>query len=371
MLTELGKRRKKFSKLSALERERLYKLDRLGLKPSQIARELERHRSTVLRELTRNKDYVDRNTFYLERAGAAQRATHARRVQASKSRIRLKSIEIQEFCAKCLECGVSPVNISLRLKLEKPGLSISAQAIYDWIHHEREDLKRCLEIAGKSRRRRISRGKGQKKQAAAPKKSIETRPVEAEQRQEIGHFEQDTIVSGKGVSDSAIGNIVCRASRKLNLVPTSTLNSEEYSKRLIEVLLAKVPQAMRRTLTNDNGPENAAHKKLERELKIEVFFTHPYCASERGTVENRNRVLRKFLPKGIDLSKVPGDLLLEIENHINNSPMKVLQGRTPNEVWDYALVNKGLVDLQRTPIKPFSLSVKPQRFAENFACYPP
>jgi IS30 family transposase len=69
-----------------------------------------------------------------------------------------------------------------------------------------------------------------------------------------------------------------------------------------------------------------------------TFFCHPYCASERGTVENRNRVLRRFLPKGTDLDDISEEFLEWVEDYFNNRPMKVLGFKTPNQVWEEELL---------------------------------
>ena len=77
---------------------------------------------------------------------------------------------------------------------------------------------------------------------------------------------------------------------------------------------------------------------METALGITTFFCHPYCASERGTVENRNRVLRRFLPKGSNFDDISTEFLESVEDYFNNTPMKVLGFRTPNQVWNEELL---------------------------------
>ncbi|MFO0416443.1 MAG: transposase [Pseudomonadota bacterium] len=87
----------------------------------------------------------------------------------------------------------------------------------------------------------------------------------------------------------------------------------------------------------DNGPEHSDHARLELALGALAFFCHQYCASERGTVENRNKALRRFLPKGTDFDNIPEDFLQWVEDYFNNLPMKALGFKTPNQVWEEGL----------------------------------
>ncbi len=80
----------------------------------------------------------------------------------------------------------------------------------------------------------------------------------------------------------------------------SSLQAKSYADLCIERLKRDIPVGVLKTLLQDNGAEHSDHSRLELALGVVAFFCHPYCASERGTVENRNRVLRRFLPKGTD-----------------------------------------------------------------------
>ena len=90
---------------------------------------------------------------------------------------------------------------------------------------------------------------------------------------------------------------------------------------------------MLKTILQDNGSEHADHARIDKELKVLSHFCHPYCASERGTVENRNKALRRFLPKGTEFDGIPDEYVQWIEDYFNNTPMKVLGFKTPNQVW--------------------------------------
>lgn len=89
-----------------------------------------------------------------------------------------------------------------------------------------------------------------------------------------------------------------------------------------------------KTLTLDNGSENAGFNELEKRLNIDTYFCDPYCSWQRGSVENINGILRRFFPKKTDFKKVSAQQIQYVQDWFNNRPMKVLAFKTPNEVFD-------------------------------------
>lgn len=328
---------RKGKKLTRAERIKLYKYRRLGYSGRRIGIELGRDRSVINRELKRNGESVDKNEDYIAKAHTAHEATHRRRSAASK-RMRLKSEEIRSYVEIHLinEGGWSPEQIAGKLKLL--GYKISAEAIYQWILNERPELVCYLKKGGKSRRRRVSGRKRRFKQPAAPKVSIELRPQSANDRVEIGHLEQDTMVSRK--SKVVVMNVVDRKARKVFLQKVDSGESQVYSNALVERCKKAIPSEVIQTITQDNGSENANHLYVGEELNIDNYFCHPHCSPERGTVENRNGIVRRSLPKGTDFAKVSDRQLEDIQDAMNNTPMKLHGFKTPNEVW-----NEGVEEL--------------------------
>jgi len=100
--------------------------------------------------------------------------------------------------------------------------------------------------------------------------------------------------------------------------------------------LNELPKEKRHSITLDNGPENSSHDLVARELGVDVFFCHPHCASERGTVENRNGFIRRTFPKKTDFSTVSISQLQTLQDKHNHRPMKCLGFRTPYEVFHQA-----------------------------------
>jgi len=321
-------------KLTRKERVTMYNLLKFGCSKRRTAKIMGRSHATIIRECKRNP--VDPNADYIEKGHYAHELAHFRRIAASR-KMRLKTPEIRHYVNLHLkEAHWSPEIIAG--KLTQLGYKISAEAIYQYINEERPDLKCCLLIAGKSRkRRRAGKQNRRKKQPAAPKQSIETLPIEAKERHEIGHFELDAMHGKKG--QTVIQNKIDRLSRKMFLDKSPTLEAKPYADLLIKRFQRDVPKGALKTILQDNGPEHAEHKQIDSELGCLSYFCHPYCASERGTVENRNGALRRFLPKGVDLETIPDDFIEWVEDYFNNMPMKVLNFRTPNEVWVEGLKN--------------------------------
>jgi IS30 family transposase len=272
-------------------------------------------------------------------AHSAEDLAQLRRSLASRSRERLKSEQIRKYVESKLKTEWSPELIAGRLGIEHPGLSISYEAIYQWILLDRPELRSYLIACGRSKRRRRCGKKQRFKAPAAPKTSIELRPPAANNMETIGHFELDAI---KGVisSTTALSNTIDRRSRRLFLHKVPNLEAKPYREKFVARMKQEVPSKHLLTLTNDNGSEHAEHDKIEQELGIKVYFSHAYCSCERGTVENRNRAIRRFFPKGTNFDDIPDDFIEWTENYLNNKPMKVLGFLTPMEVWNAEVEGK-------------------------------
>lgn len=320
-------------KLSRDERIKIRRMKRFRYSARRIGRELGRSHTSILRELERN--VVDENEDYLTQAADSHHQAHNRRSKASKNKMRLKSKEIRWYVDFHLRRAQWSPEI-IAGKLTSLGYRISAEAIYQFINVEAHDLKQYLLIAGKCKRRRLS-GKRHRtlKVPAASKRSIEILPEESKMRAAIGHFELDAIVGRRG--GAALQNKVDRRSRKMFLDKVSNLEAKPYADVLIKRMQSSVPPGVLKTILEDNGTEHADFSRIDQTLNVETYFCHPYCASERGTVENRNRGPRRFLPKGTHFDDIPDDFIEWIEDYFNNMPMKILGFKTPNQVWNEEL----------------------------------
>lgn len=169
------------------------------------------------------------------------------------------------------------------------------------------------------------------KQSATPKRSIEARPPSVALREEVGHFEGDSIVgTGKG-SKEAILSICEQHTRMRWYLKVANLEAATI-RRAIMPLLHSLPETFRKTITLDNGGEFAEWEQIEKVFPgMKVYFCHPYASYEKGTVERSNRDFRYFAPKGPDFASLSYDAITAINHRIINKPMKCLGWKTPIE----------------------------------------
>jgi transposase, IS30 family len=318
--------------LTQNELVQIYKMRKLGFGFREIARQLNRAHSTISREVKNNLSLTNHFSESYEKAVVSLGIRKSRRQSAITSRIPLKSLEIQNYTQLHLShCFWSPETISGKLKTL--GFNISYEAIYQWIENHKPELKKYLLISGKFKRRRISGRKHRKfTKPATPKVSIEQLPQDAKQRTTIGNFELDAIIGKKG--KSALQVIVDRKTRRIFINKADSLKSKYYSKLLVDRINKDIPTGTVKTILNDNGVEHACHSYVDKQLSCQTYFCHPYCASERGTVENRNKMIRNFFSKGTDFDYVPKQLVQQVENLINHRPMKILDYDTPMQAWN-------------------------------------
>lgn len=318
---------KRYKHLTLAERDRMMEMLFEGRKQSEIARELGRDKGTISRELKRNaspeyKKYLSHRAH--ERADK-------RRIKASR-RERLKDEDLRRYVKEKLILGWSPELIAGRIKTELVGIAISHEAIYQYIYDSktpgREELIKCL-IRAHRKRKKKGIGRKQKRTKIPDRISIEERPASVETRQEIGHWEGDSVVSRK--SKEALNSLAERKSRLVFITKLPRKGAKETRDAVIGRLKV-LPEHARKTLTLDNGTENTRHKEITEAIGTRCYFAHPYASWERGTNENINGLIRWYLPKGTDFSKITEEQVARIEWLINNRPRKCLGFKTPYEI---------------------------------------
>ena len=173
-------------------------------------------------------------------------------------------------------------------------------------------------------------------------RSIEERPKEVEERTEPGHWEMDLVVGKPGESKAVLLTMTERTSKReiIRKLPDKTQASVVHAMDVLERQMGRKRfQEMFRTITVDNGSEFLNSSEMERsclsqkKARTMVYYAHPYSAFERGTNENMNRMIRRFIPKGTDLSQYTKKEIQRIENWLNNYPRKILGYLTPQEVY--------------------------------------
>lgn len=306
---------KQYTHLTLAERDTITTM--LAEKESlrKIAQALGRNASSISRELQRNASGEYR--LYLSHR-ADMRAVHRRKL--ASSRPRLKNARVRSYVSAKLREGWSPEQIAGRIGLDHPGLAISHEAIYQYIYHPhtpaRQEFIRCLRR--RHRRRTVrSPGRREHKTKIPNRVPIDCRPAAAAHRRQFGHWEGDSLVSRKS-------RLLC-----LTRLPHKTAQATVQA---ISARLGVFPDRFRRSLTLDNGTENASHEKITSNIGLRCYFSHPYASWERGTCENTNALIRWYLPKGTDFSTISMEQIAHIESLLNNRPRKCLGFRTPIEV---------------------------------------
>jgi IS30 family transposase len=317
----------RYKQLTQEQRYQIGACLRIGMKRSDIAREIEVHRSTITRELRRNESGGRR--YNPSRAYRMARERHERK---RKYRIGKATWAVVR---RLLELGWSPEQISHRLWLESGGeRRISHETIYRYVYRDKQeggDLHRHL------RRRHTYRRRIHKyhcRKGWDTRRSIHQRPEVVEARSRIGDWEADTIV-GLGQRGGLL-SMVERRSRYCVLQKVATKSAETVADAICSSLLGVRNKVL--TITSDNGIEFTRHETIAKTLDADFFFADPYSSWQRGTNENTNGLVRQYFPKRTDFATVAVEAIRDVADRLNNRPRKVLDFRTPNEVFNNCFV---------------------------------
>jgi transposase, IS30 family len=317
-------------RLSYKERIVIETLLQEGKSKNYIANQLKRNRATITREVN---PWVIKPTDIYKADLAHWYALEANKYKHCSDKIN-DNPRLKIFIFRNLILGTSPELIAGRLKIEYPNdpiMSISHESIYCYIYRHRQTKlaqKLIKLLPYHHHKRRKQRKFGTKKTRIKDQISIDDRPDHVELRLEVGHWEGDLMI-GIG-QKSAIGTIVERKTRYTFMVKLENRKSETVTYQFAKILNT-MPKFITKSMTYDNGMEMANHKWLTNNTGMDIFFAHPYSSWERGTNENTNGLIRRFLPKGTDFNNVSEEQLKAIENNLNNRPKKVLGYRTPKE----------------------------------------
>jgi transposase, IS30 family len=315
---------------SQLTQEKRYQIGaclRIGMKRSEIAREVEVHRSTITRELRRNES--GRWKYNPSRAIRMTRDRHERK---RKHRIADTTWAVVE---KLLRLGWSPEQISNRLELESGGeRKVSHETIYRHIYR---DKQQGGSLHTHLRRRHTYRKRMHKyhcRKGWDTRRPIHERPAVVATRSRIGDWEADTIIGRK--HKGGIVSMVERRSRYCLLHKVATMSATTVADAVCTSLLPMRDKVL--TITSDNGIEFVHHQRIANDLGADFFFADPYSSWQRGTNENTNGLVRQYLPKRTDFAAVTDQAIRDVADRLNNRPRKVLSFRTPDEVFNNRFV---------------------------------
>jgi len=322
--------KRKFRQLTVEKRWKLHELRSNGCSMRECGRQLDCDVSTVSRELSRNAADVAGGSVYLP--DHAILCTKGRR-QKCHPHIKMDDPLFRRSIIIEIQKGRSPEIIAGRLKRENGHSVISHETLYDFVYDsdigKRDNLYEYLP-RGKKRR---SKRKGRKAQRSKleGRVFIEARSKEANDRSEAGHWETDSVLCKYR---DAVNVLAERMSRKVIITKLSAKDADATT----TAITSRLEHERVESITADNGPENAEHKKISKQLSADFFFCHPYHSWEKGTVENRNGVIRRYLPRTTDLGTWSQAELDEIAEDINNTPMKCLEFQTPNEIYSQCCI---------------------------------
>ena len=323
-----------YAQLTREERYVIAHLKMFKLSLREIARRLNRHHSTVSRELKRNGPHCSGGVYWYD---SAQARALERKAKPRHQRRRAHP-GLYQYVVRRLQALWSPECIAGRLALDYPRASpmrVSHEAVYRWIYRDAKaggQLYRCLCLC--HQRRRKQRRYGSLRGLIPGRVSIAERPAVVEGRRRFGDWEGDTVY-GKRTRFCLLTQVE-RKSRYLIAAKLPDRRAHSVAQCKI-AQFAALPKSWRRTLTLDNGKEFAAFKQVQQATGLRVFFADPYCAWQRGANENTNGLLRRYFPKGTDFSQVADDQLAIVVHALNNRPRKCLNYRTPFEVVHKAL----------------------------------
>ena len=310
-----------YKQLTLEERLQIEVLYQHNHKQTYIANYIGKSKSTVSRELKRNR--INEASSGKYKAASAQRFANHRKIQKNKSSKLTESMKtvLEEY----IRSDHSPEQISDRCRQEGTPM-LSHESIYQYIYARDSDLYKHLRRTHRKRKKRMNRyGQRGKVPHRTP---IDHRPKGAENKTRYGHWEGDTII-GKN-HKGAIISLTERKSRYQVMIKVTSKKASEISQAICKKM--KAFGKLFQTVTFDNGLEFADHMRISRELGVQTYFADPYSPWQRGLNENQNGLFRQYVPKSTDFRNLTQEQITKYTEKLNNRPRKGLGYRTPKEL---------------------------------------
>ena len=316
-----------YSHISRRQRQELALLLRMQKNQTEIAQLIGVHKSTVSRELKRNRAQTATG-YSVQRAEKLTCQRHA----TANQRFRKLGTDpaLTALVESKLKLYWAPEQVAGRLKGEYGRAVTSHPAVYRWVYAH-PGLHQYLRFKmSKYRRTRAAKARLQKRAALSPKRDIATRPQGAKWRTRLGHWEGDTVM---GTDRKA--RILTHVDRRSGYLLASLVESGEAAptRAGAEAQFARIPAYKKHTLTLDNGFEHAEWELTEKNTGLTVYFAKPYHSWERGTNENANGLLRQFFPKGSSFATLKPKQLSKATAMLNHRPGRRYGYLTPHEVF--------------------------------------
>ncbi|TYC09225.1 IS30 family transposase [Bizionia gelidisalsuginis] len=324
---------KHYKQLASSQRYQISTLLETGITITQISKIIGVHKSTVSRELKRN-------TPGRGRTAGSYIAEHAQQKTEQRHCNKPKSILLTEALKKRI-AGLmeyekwSPELIAKRLSKESE-VCVSHETIYKWIwtakhsnHRKHSSYKKLHKHLRHTGRRQKRSNIKDKRGAITGRVGIDKRPKIVEKRLRIGDIEVNLMMGSN--HKSALLVMTDRATWVTMIEKLSSKNADEVYKKMNQ-RLTNFDASWIKTITFDNGKEFAYHHKIAKDVNAKTYFTRPYTSQDKGTVENRIGVIRRFFPKKTDLREVSNKTIKEVEKLLNYRPIRKFNYNNPIEV---------------------------------------
>lgn len=312
-----------YTHLSITDRQRLHIFLEMGLSVKEIAQKLSKHRSAIYRELNRNSE-LER---YLPKTAQLKAEERAKQKRLSKIE---KDGYLRDYVVRSLKKGWSPEQISGRMKFHRLTIYVCPETIYQFVYQSKnKELYHCLTYKKSRRQKRYARRKRPCKYGKI--RLITKRPEDINTRKRFGHWEGDTI-HFKGFRERVVTTLVERKSRMVYLIK----NYSKYSRGVMHKIKQKfemLPHKMFRTITFDQGTEFADFKYLQKQTSGRVYYCETHSPWQKGSNENMNGRLRRYLPRETEIDKITQEELDQLALKMNRCPRKCLGYKTPLELF--------------------------------------
>ena len=330
--------------------EHLYNIQ--GKSKPKIAEEMGKHRTTISREIKKgevellNPDYTPKKEY------VAQKAQEAYEMNATSKGPKIKIAkdhELAEFIEELVkEKKWSPEVIANKIKEDDSfEIELHWKTIYNYIDKgilmiDREDLTYGRYKKSNSTKKREKESTRQHKEG----RMFSDRPKEAEERVELGHWEMDLLEGKKGKDEPFLLVLTERVSRKEIIERLPDKKQESVIKGLNRVERRMGVKEFRRqfkTITTDNGKEFYDYEGIETSFtgsnipRVEQYYADAYCSWQRGSNENLNKMIRRFIPKGTSIKKYSRKAIKKIQRWMNNYPRKMFDFKSAGEIFEKGL----------------------------------
>ncbi len=331
--------------LTESDRHKLEALLKLNITEDVIAEQLGKSERTIRREIKRGQVAIVDSLWREKNVYSAECAQRKYLYNATNKGPTLKIGKDHQLAKyiekKIIEDKFSPAAVigEINAKNLTFEISITIKTLYNYI-----DKGIFLNITNKDlpekNKRKGSKNKPKRLRISNPKgKSIEERPAEAESREKYGHWEMDCVVSGKNKGKSALLVLTERKTREELIIKMEDKTQIAVIKAIddMERKYQNLFPIKFKTITVDNGREFLNHEMIEKSsmslgTRTEVYYAHAYSSWERGSNENANKLIRRFIPKGSDISKFSDKAIRKIQNWINNYPRKIFNYKSTNDI---------------------------------------